>query len=84
MFQFCICSHSIAAAESNGLLKPFVKSYGAYVKTPKGCKSVTPNYTRLSMENLPRQTVGEREAKHMLKNQLLEERQFPMSIDSSN
>ena len=38
--QRYICSHCIAAAENNGLLEEFVKSYGVYAKTPKGKKAL--------------------------------------------
>ena len=56
--QRCTCSHTIAAAESNGFLLSFLENYYKYAKTPKGSRSVTPNYTQLSMVNLPRCTVG--------------------------
>ena len=56
--QSHICSHSIAAAESNGLLKDFLKNDSKYAKTPKGSEMVAPNFTRMSMVNLPRRTAG--------------------------
>ena len=62
-----ICSHYVAAAESNGLLKDFIQKYGKYVKTPKGCQNVTPNFTRLSMVNLPRRTAGRKGGKAPVK-----------------
>jgi len=61
--QRCICSHCVAAAESNNLLERFVKSYGEYAKTPKGQKAISPNFTRLSMTNLARQTAGRKRGK---------------------
>ena len=33
--QRCICSHTIATAESNGLLLSFLENYCKYAKTPK-------------------------------------------------
>ena len=53
----------IAAAESNGLLFTFLENYRKYAKTPKGSQSVTPNYTRLSMVDLPRRTAGRKGGK---------------------
>lgn len=47
--QRYICSHCVAAAENNGLLQD--------------CKSVTPNFTQLSMVNLPRRTAGRKGGK---------------------
>ena len=56
--QCCICSHCVAAAENNGSLEAFIKNYGAYAKTPKGQKAITPNFTRLSMASFARKTAG--------------------------
>ena len=61
--QRYICCHTVVAAESNGQLHSFLKSYSKYVKTPKGNGSVTPNYTQLSMVNLPRRTAGRKGGK---------------------
>ena len=61
--QRYICSHTIATAESNGLLLSFLENYCKYAKTPKGSRSVTPNYTQLSMVNLPRRTAGRKGGK---------------------
>ena len=43
----------IAAAEDNDQLKEFVDSYAKFAKTCKGKKNVSPNFTKLSMANLP-------------------------------
>jgi len=51
--QCFICSHCVAAAESNGGLRDFIKSYGRFAKTRKGQQSISPNFTRLSITNLP-------------------------------
>lgn len=56
--QRFICSHSVAAAESNGALQNFVESYGRFAKTQKGQQSISPNFTRLSMTNLSRRVAG--------------------------
>ena len=56
--QRFICSHCVAAAEDNHSLEAYVKNYGTYAKTPKGQKTIAPNFTRLSMANLTRQTAG--------------------------
>ena len=56
--QCCICSHCVAAAKNNGSLEAFIKNYGAYAKTPKGQKAITPNFTRLSMASLAQKTAG--------------------------
>lgn len=56
--QRYICAHSIAAAEDNGQLKEFVDSYVKFAKTRKGQQNVSPNFTRLSMTNLPKHTAG--------------------------
>ena len=53
-----ICSHCVAAAESNGALRSFVESYGRFAKTRKGQQSISPNFTRLSMTNLPQRAAG--------------------------
>ena len=56
--QRYICAHSVAAAEDNGMLKNFIENYAKFSKTPKGSSSVAPNFTRLSMSNLPRGIAG--------------------------
>jgi hypothetical protein len=61
--QRYICSHSVATAEDNGMLKEFLESYAKFSKTPKGSRSIAPNFTRLSMSNLPRGTAGQKGAK---------------------
>ena len=61
--QCCICSHCVAAAENNNMLEAFVKNYGLYAKTPRGQKAITPNFTRLSMSSLTRQTAGQKGGK---------------------
>ena len=38
-----ICSHSVAAAESNGALSNFIESYGRFAKSRKGQQSISPN-----------------------------------------
>ena len=53
-----MCSHSIAAAADNNLLKQYLDTYSHFVKTPAGHKRVTPNFTRVSMNGLPRGTAG--------------------------
>ena len=61
--QRFICSHTVAAAENNELLLVFLENYRKYAKTPKGSRSVTPNYTQLSMVKLPRRTAGRKGSK---------------------
>ena len=61
--QRYICAHSVAAAEDNRMLKSFIESYAQFSKTPKGHRSTTPNFTRLSMSNLPRRTAGQKGGK---------------------
>ena len=61
--QRYICSHCVAAAESHNLLQNFLENYCKYAKTPKGSRSVTPNFTRLSMVNLPHRTAGRKGGK---------------------
>jgi len=56
--QRYMCEHVVAAAENNGMLKEFIESYGKFAKTSKGQKSISPNFTRLSMVNLPKNTAG--------------------------
>ena len=56
--QRFICSHCVATAESNGALRDFLESYGKFAKTHKGQQSISPNFTRLSMINLPHRTAG--------------------------
>ena len=58
ILQCYMCSHTIAAAESNGLLLAFLENYRKYAKTPKGNRSVTSNYTQLSVFDLPRRTAS--------------------------
>ena len=58
-----MCSHTIATAESDGLLLAFLENYLKYAKTLKGNRSVTPNYTQLSMVDLPRRTAGRKGGK---------------------
>lgn len=58
--QRYICSHSVAAAEDNKMLMNFIEKFS---KTPKGDRSATPNFTRLSMSNLPRCTAGQKGGK---------------------
>lgn len=53
-----ICSHCVAAAESNGALRSFIESYARFAKTRKGQQSISPNFTRLSMTNLPQRAAG--------------------------
>ena len=53
-----ICADTIAAAESNELLKEFVDSCNKFVKSCKGQQSISPYFTRLSMSNLPRRVAG--------------------------
>ena len=53
-----ICSHCVAAAESNGALHSFIESYGRFAKTCKGQQSISPNFTRLSMTHLPQRAAG--------------------------
>ena len=58
-----VCSHVIAAAEDNNMLKEYLECYGKFVRTPKGKCSATPNFTRLSMVNLPRGSAGRKSPK---------------------
>ena len=53
-----LCSHIIAAAKDNNLLQQYLEYYGKFAKSPKGRFHSTPNYTRLSMNDLPRGTAG--------------------------
>ena len=53
-----ICSHCVAAAERNGGLSCFLESYGRIAKTRKGQQSISPNFTRLSMTNLPHRATA--------------------------
>ena len=75
--QRCICSHCVAAAENNNLLEAFVKNYGVYAKTPKGQKAITPNFTRLSMSSLTRQTAGRKGGKAPPKKAIARRRTIP-------
>lgn len=66
-----------------------MKSYGVYAKTPKGQKSITPNFTRLSMTNLPQQTAGRKGGKPAPKKTIArrktvpyDQRQQRLSLDS--
>ena len=72
--QHYICSHCVAAAENNGSLEAFVKNYGAYAKTPKGQKAITPNFTRLG---LTRQTAGRKGGKAPPKKTISRRRTIP-------
>lgn len=45
------------------MLKEFIAKYGTYAKTTKGSQLVSPNFTRLSMVNLPRGTAGKKGGK---------------------
>ena len=80
--QRCICSRCVAAAENNNLLERFVKGYGEYAKKPKGQKAISPNFTRVSMTNLARQTADEKEEKLHLKRPSLEEKRYLTSRDN--
>ena len=53
-----ICSHCVATAEDNNMLKEFLDNYAKYSATPKGQQSVKPNFTRLSMTSLPSHGAG--------------------------
>ena len=58
--QRYICSPAVAAAEDNGMLMDFIETYTLFSKTPKGHHhSATPNFTRLSMSNLPCRIAGQ-------------------------
>lgn len=61
--QRYICSHCVAAAEQNEMLQNFLENYSKYAKSPKGRQSVAPNFTRLSMTNLPSRTAGRKGGK---------------------
>ena len=61
--QRYICAHTVAAAEDNRVLKSFIESYAQFSKTPKGYRSTTPNFTILSMSNLPRRRAGQKGGK---------------------
>ena len=84
-----LCSHCIAAAEDNFLLKQYLEAYSHFAKTPKGRKQVTPNFTRVSMSGLPRGTAGRKGNKHAkhkaVKRRKVEEnrRDVPMPILST-
>lgn len=56
--QRYICAHTIAAAESNESLKDFIDSYNKFANTREGRQRISPNFTRLSMTNLPRRVAG--------------------------
>ena len=58
-----ICLQCVAAAEDNNSLEAYIKNYGIYAKTPKGQKTIAPNFTRLSMTNLTHQTAGRKGGK---------------------
>ena len=75
--QRYICSHCVAAAENNGSLETFVKYYGVFAKTPKGQKAITPNFTRLSMTSLTRQTAGRKGGKAPPKKTISRKRTIP-------
>ena len=61
--QRYICSHTVAAAEDNKMLVNFIDKYALFSKTAKGHQRTTPNFTRLSMSNLPRRTAGQKGGK---------------------
>ena len=65
--QRYICAHTVAAAEDNQMLKNFSESYAQFSKTPKGHRSTTPNFTRLSISNLPHRTAGQKGGKPLKK-----------------
>lgn len=45
------------------MLKEFIEKYGTYAKTARGSQLVSPNFTRLSMVNLPCGTAGKKGGK---------------------
>ena len=57
-----LCAHCIAAAEDNNLLKQYLESYAEFVKTPAGCKRIIPNFTCVSMNDLPHGRKGNNKA----------------------
>ena len=75
--QRFICSHCVAAADDNNSLEAFVKSYGTYAKTPKGRKTITPNFTRSSMTNLAQQTAGRKGGKAPAKKSIVRRKTIP-------
>jgi len=75
--QRFICSHCVAAAEDNNSLEAYVKNYGIYAKTPKGQKNIAPNFTRLSMTNLTRQTAGRKGGKAPPKKSIMQRKTIP-------
>ena len=79
LLQCYICAHSIAAAEDNGQLKDFVDGYAKFAKTCKGQKKVSPNFTGLSMTNLPKHTAGRKGNKHLQRRLLLAEKHSLMN-----
>jgi len=75
--QHFICSHCVAAVEDNNSLESYIKNYGVYTKTPKGQKTIAPNFTRLSMTNLTCQTAGRKGGKAPPKKFIMQRKTIP-------
>ena len=58
-----ICAHTIAAAEHNTDLEDYLDDFGKFVKTSKGYRVASPNFSKVSMSGLPRGTAGRKGSK---------------------